>query len=210
MIKRRYIIMTDYGLKPVVSYTTRDMRANETEGVEHYFITPEVAKEKLETEHILAYTKIGDIEYFATIEALNDSNLYIIDPKGIKYLKENFRNLKTKVIYIMTDNELRMERARKRDNKDFIKSFEKRNAEENEQFTQFEESKGWDLLLLNNSDGNDCIEDFYYYVLSVQTDDIKNMRESGTLFLVAGRTGSGKDYITRHVIKKFELQSPVD
>lgn len=200
----------DYGLKPVVSYTTRGMRENETDGVEHYFITPEVAKEKMETEHILAYTKIGENEYFATVEAINDSNLYIIDPKGIKYLKENFRNIRTKVIYIMTDNELRMERARKRDNKDFIKSFEKRNAEENEQFTQFEENKGWDLLLLNNGDGNDCIEDFYYYVLSVQTDDIKNMRESGTLFLVAGRTGSGKDYITRQVIKKFELQSPVE
>ena len=200
----------DYGLKLVVSYATRGMRENETDGVEHYFITPEVAKEKMETEHILAYTKIDENEYFATVEAINDSNLYIIDPKGIKYLKENFRNIRTKVIYIMTDNELRMERARKRDNKDFIKSFKKRNVEENEQFTQFEENKGWDLLLLNNGDGNDCIEDFYYYVLSVQTDDIKNMRESGTLFLVAGRTGSGKDYITRQVIKKFELQSPVE
>lgn len=201
----------EFGLKPVVSYATRDMRENETDGVEHYFITPEVAKEKMETEHILAYTRIGENEYFATVEAINDSNLYIIDPKAIKYLKEHFHNIiTTKVIYIITDNELRMERARKRDNKDFIKAFEKRNAEENEQFTEFEENEGWDLLLLNNNDGTDCIEDFYYYIISVQTEDIKKMREQGTLFLVAGRTGSGKDYITRQVIKKFELQSPVE
>ena len=197
------------GLKPVVSYTTRSKREKETDGVEHYFITPEEAKEKLATEHILAYTKIGEIEYFATLESLNDSNLYIIDPKGIKYLKENFRKLNIKVIYIMTDNELRIQRAKSRDNEDFIKSFEKRNAAEDEQFTEFEEYKKWDIILLNNNDGSDCIEDFIAYVLSTMRDAIIENKPD-PLYCVVGRTGSGKDYITTRVIDHFKIKSPVE
>lgn len=194
-----------FGLKPVVSYTTRGKREKETEGIEHYFITPEEARVKLETEQILAYIKIGEIEYFATVEALNGSNLYIIDPKGIKYLKSHFPKMNLTVIYIMTDEELRMKRARERDNEDFIKSFEKRNAAENEQFSEFEQNKEWDILLTNNGDPKDCIQEFYDYVVGKQMDDIKNGSEP-TLFLVAGRSGSGKDYITTETIKRFELK----
>lgn len=197
------------GLKHVVSYTTRAKREKETDGVEHYFISPEEAKEKLATEHILAYTKIGEIEYFATLESLNDSNLYIIDPKGIEYLKRNFRKLNIKVIYIMTDPELRMQRAKARDNEDFIKSFEKRNAAEDEQFTEFEEYKKWDIILLNNNDGSDCIEDFIAYVLSTMRDAIIENKPD-PLYCVVGRTGSGKDYITTRVIDHFKIKSPVE
>ena len=194
-----------FGLKPVVSYTTRGKREKETEGIENYFITPEEARVKLETEQILAYTKIGEIEYFATVEALNGSNLYIIDPIGIKYLKSHFPKMNLNVIYIMTDEELRIKRARERDNEDFIKSFEKRNAAENEQFSEFEQNKEWDILLTNNGDPKDCIQEFYDYVVGRQWDDIKNGSEP-TLFLVAGRSGSGKDYITTETIKRFALK----
>lgn len=195
-----------FGLKPVVSYTTRAKREKETEGVEHYFITPEEAKIKLETEHILAYTKIGEIEYFATVEALYGSNLYIIDPKGIKYIKSHFPNMKFMTIYIYTDEEVRIRRAKERDNEDFIKSFEKRNAAEDEQFTEFEESKEWDLLLDNTNDSNNCIQDFFEFVLMVEHEDfVRNYISEPTIFLVAGRTGSGKDYITNQVIKRFQL-----
>lgn len=186
--------MDGFYLKPVVSYTTREKREKETDGVEHYFITPEEAKIKLKTEHILAYTEINGIEYFSTIEALNDSNLYIIDPKGIRYIKDHFPKLKIKVIYIMTDNNIRLQRAKLRDNKDFINNFEKRNLSEDDQFTEFEKLQDWDLLLINNN-GRDCIESFLNYILSISEKD------PTYLYLVAGRTGSGKDFITSEAIK---------
>lgn len=189
-------------LKPVVSYTTRDKRVNETDGVEHYFITPEVAAEKLKTEHILAYTKIGEIEYFATLEAINDSNLYIIDPKGIAYLKENFPNLNTKVIYIKTDDNLRMKRAAARDNEDFMKSFKSRCEDEDEQFTDFEKAEQYDLLLLNNNDGSDCITAFREFVIKSEKEYLTSGKDK-PLYLVVGRTGSGKDYICTETSKSF-------
>lgn len=196
------------GLKPVVSYTTREKREKETNGVEHYFITPEEAKEKLVTEHILAYTKIGEIEYFATLEALNDSNLYIIDPKGIIYLKEHFPKLNIKVIYIMTDNDLRIERAKQRDNKDFLKAFEKRNTDEDEQFTKFEESEDWDIIIYNNGKAEDATKELVDYVMYTTHNALVRGKDD-PLYCVAGRTGSGKDYITTCAIKHFQIQ-PVE
>lgn len=185
--------------KPVVSYTTRPKRENETDGVEHYFITPEEAKEKLKTEHVLAYTKIGEYEYFATVEALNDSNLYIIDPNGVKYLKENFPELNIKIIYIKVDDNVRIERIKKRDINDYNTKFKPRNEAENERFTEFENSKAWDLLIDNTNektlDMYIKIQDFLY---KSETDSISNNKKS-PLYLIVGRTGSGKDTITRNI-----------
>ena len=196
-------IIHDLKLKFVVSYTTRAKREKETEGVEHYFITPEVAKEKMHTEQILAYTKIGKIEYFATLETLNDSNLYIIDPAGIKYLKNNFQKLNIKVIYVMTDSDLRIERAKLRDNEDFAKSFEKRNTAEDEQFTEFENERSYNYIIYNNSDQKYAVNCLIDYVIQTTKDALESDNDL-PLYCIVGRTGSGKDSICKHAIEYFE------
>ena len=196
-------IIHDLKLKFVVSYTTREKREKETEGVEHYFISPEAAKEKLHTEQILAYTKIGEIEYFSTLETLNDSNLYIIDPLGIKYLRSNFPKLHIKVIYIMTDSDLRMKRAKSRDNKDFIKSFEKRNAAEDKQFTEFENEKSYDYIIFNNNEQKSAVKVLIDYIVQTTKDSLRSDKDL-PLYCIVGRTGSGKDSICQEAIKYFE------
>ena len=195
-------------LKPVVSYTTRTKRASETEGVEHYFIKPEEAKDIMEKEQVIAYTKIGEIEYFATIEALNGSNVYIIDPKGLTYLREHCGNLHLLVIYIDTMDIIRRKRAQKRDNVDFLAAFEKRNAAENDQFTEFEKSKDWDWRIENNFDQpHAAIRKLTEYIKL--TSFGREEDEAPILYCIVGRTGSGKDYLTTQAIKYFE-ENPVE
>lgn len=195
-------------LKPVVSYTTRPKRSSETEGVEHYFIKPEEAKNIMEKEQVIAYTKIGEIEYFATIEALNGSNVYIIDPKGLTYLREHCGNLHLLVIYIETMDSIRMKRAQKRDNADFLAAFEKRNAAENDQFTEFEKSKDWDWKVENNFDyPHAAIRRLTEYIKL--TSFGREEDEAPILYCIVGRTGSGKDYLTTQAIKYFE-ENPVE
>lgn len=196
-------------LKPVVSYTTRPKRSSETEGVEHYFIKPEEAKTIMEKEQVIAYTKIGEIEYFATIEALNGSNIYIIDPKGLEYLREHCgSNLHILAIYIDTMETVRMKRAQKRDNADFLAAFEKRNAAENEQFTEFEKMKDWDWRVENNFD-------YPYAAIEKLTEYIRftsigrEEDEVPIMYCIIGRTGSGKDYLITQAIKYFE-ENPVE
>lgn len=126
------ILKEKYGLKPVCSYATRPMRPGETEGVEHKFRTPEEAHAILESGDVLAYTKIGEIEYFAMYEDLMSSDMYIIDPNGISYLKEKYPHLPLQVVYVTCKEETRRNRALKRGDKPEV--IDKRFADEREQF----------------------------------------------------------------------------
>lgn len=143
--------------RAVCSYTNRPPRESETEGVEHYF----VSKEEFETlkntqeDKIIAYTKIessdgiGGYEYMALEDELNKSNIYIIDPKGIKYLKEKCdHKYNIVVFYIFVPLIQRRERALE-SRSDFETEFEKRVNAENEQFEEFYNNKEFDYMVYN-------------------------------------------------------------
>lgn len=72
--------------QPVVSYTTRQMRDGEQDGVEHRF----VGKEQMPPQdRMLAYTQYGDAEYWADKDMLDAGkiNTYVIDVEGYRYLR---------------------------------------------------------------------------------------------------------------------------
>lgn len=133
----------------VISHTTRPKRDNEVNGREHWFITNEKADEMLKSDDILAYTEIGDIRYFATLDSIKDSAIYIIDPNGLRYLKDNFGDtIDITTIYISCPYEIRKQRASNRS--DFNEAFEKRCMAEDKQFRDFESKKDYDLFIDNS------------------------------------------------------------
>ena len=72
----------------ISSYTTRPMRPGETNGVEHTFVTPADIPDHSE---MIAWTKFGDYEYWATKEQVKDRpTTYVIDEKGVLELIERF------------------------------------------------------------------------------------------------------------------------
>lgn len=131
-------------LKPIVSYATRPIRENETNGVEHWFISEEEAKKITGENELLAYTYIKDpnipdkgYEYFTTLSQLGDCNLYIIDPRGLnslmKYVNEN--KIEVCVIFIDCPKLIRDYRAKKRN--DDINVYNSRCSNEHHQFELF-------------------------------------------------------------------------
>lgn len=144
-----------YGMKIVCSYTTRPPRAGETDGIEHWFVSNEKMKELMQGDNIVAYTKIEDknsntkgYEYCATLDNVNDADIYIIDPKGIEYMKEEFPQINIKSIFIHCNEDIRRERALGRDSSQ-RDAFEARVANERCQFEKFLSSKGYDYLVVN-------------------------------------------------------------
>ena len=136
-----------YNLKILSSYTTRPKRPGETN--EHTFISPDdVAKYQ---DDIIAYTKIGDYEYFSTKQQLFDCDFYIIDPNGVKYLKDKIKDVKDidlHIIYIAADYVTRKYRAlSQRHDKEDV--FEKRCIAEEDQFIDFECDQAWDKRIEN-------------------------------------------------------------
>lgn len=136
------------GLKLVKSYTTRPPR-NEKEilnSTDHIFITEDdVEKYK---DNIAAYTEINGYKYFTTMDQINECDAYVIDPNGIKSLKEHCGNLYDFcTVYVRTSPAIAKERAQRRGDGDM---FDSRIADEDAQFKQFEKDMDWDYHLLNN------------------------------------------------------------
>ena len=132
--------------KQLVSYTTRPRRENE--GDTHIFISPdEVNKYK---DDIIAYTKIGEYEYFATKQQLYDCDFYIIDYLGILLLKSHKldNEFRFVTIYINTPYEIRKERAlsKRKDNEEV---FNLRNQNEAYQFACMKKQADFDYSISN-------------------------------------------------------------
>ena len=76
----------ELGLPPIVSYTTREIRDGETDGVEHYFVTSDKMPTK---DRMLAYTKFGGHHYWADLLDVPETGCsYTIDEKGLMMLWE--------------------------------------------------------------------------------------------------------------------------
>lgn len=162
-----------YGLKAVCSYTTRVPRIGETQGVEHHFISKMEAQIILDykKDEIAAYTEIGNIQYFALTEDLKSADIYIIDPNGIEYLKDKYKDsLDLCVIYITCPEILCRQRALKRG--DLSDVLDKRIKSESLQFKQFADNEGYNYRY----DNVGTLEDLYEFADKVmkETGKIKN------------------------------------
>lgn len=89
----------DYALKSVSSYTTRSPRYPDEEG--HIFVNDEVFDGLGE---LCAYTEYNGYRYGVTPAMIDDSDIYVIDPYGVKTLKQYYNGEKgIKTIRLMCD-----------------------------------------------------------------------------------------------------------
>lgn len=153
-------------LKQVVSFTTRDKRDNETDGVEHYFVSDKTYDNIKRHNSIIAETKIGKYRYMATLRELLTSDIYIIDPNGFfnlreyiydynTHLKDNdYYNNRIKLvsIYIHTPFDIREKRASIRS--DFKDKFMDRVKSEEDQFKFFLNNRKFDYIIFNDTNIN--------------------------------------------------------
>lgn len=139
-------------LKPVLSYTDRPIRPGEQQGKEHIFLSKDKMTALLDSykKDIAAYTKIGETgyRYCATTTTINKSDIYIIDPNGLKDLKERTSN-RYNIVAIYIDCPLEERRKRTQKRGDEAIRFESRVAAESEQFSKFREEHGYDYIIDN-------------------------------------------------------------
>ena len=190
--------------KAVVSYTTRPMRMYETDGKEHWFVNDEYAINEKEAGNVVAYTEIGPYKYFVDKKSIDDlsNNLYIIDPLGIEYLIDHYKgDRKFSIIYVYARKSIRDQRAKTRSGYD-EDVYNKRCFDENIQFYHFEDNMDaytskYNLKLhwISNN-----IDDNMDFVIKDLKEKIKEDYKNNVMFLVVGRTCSGKDTICNELI----------
>lgn len=97
-----------YNLRVLKSYTTRPPRNNDNS---HIFISDE--KFSCLTD-VIAYVEYNGYKYCATKEQLNNSDIYVIDPDGLKMLKDKYKDKLIVDYYVYVSEEERKHRMRKR------------------------------------------------------------------------------------------------
>jgi guanylate kinase len=139
-------ICNETNLTQIISYTTRQRRNGE--GNTHVFISDEDVEQYRDS--IIAYTEINDCKYFCTLQQLYEADFYVIDPLGIKYLKEKVTsdNIRFVTIYINVPFEIRKHRAIniRGDNP---KTFINRHQSESGQFINFKAQAKFDYAISN-------------------------------------------------------------
>lgn len=115
----------DLDLKPIISYTTRPKRINETNGVEYFFINTDelnrFEKENKVIEKRVYHTVHGDW-FYGTINDgqidLNKNNYLLITTlEAYKSLRDHFGEDKVYPFYIDIEDGIRLERALERERK---------------------------------------------------------------------------------------------
>lgn len=141
-------------LRPVVSYTDRPIRQGEQNGKEHIFLSKEEMTEFLNSnkKDIAAYTQIGETgyRYCAMTSVIDRSDIYIIDPNGLKEFKERTGD-RYNIVSIYIDCPLKERRKRTEGRSDAVSKFEARVAAESGQFAKFREEHGYDHVIDNGS-----------------------------------------------------------
>ena len=160
-------IEEEYGIHPIVSYTTRDIRVGEEDGREHYFISDEEMDKLEKRDDILAWTQFDKtgIRYCASTKDLDDDGIYtyIIDPNGIKWLKENYKgNAEIISLYFDLSETAIMRRALIRG--DIREVIEERLDSEREQFDAFKESGKYDALIDSSKNIDDVHQQLRWHL----------------------------------------------
>ena len=140
----------EFGLKQIVSYTTRAQRPGEVDT--HVFVDESVYYDMRESGNIAAYTYINNCHYWSTIDQLYENDIYIIDADGLKTLEDlGLEDIDLCSIYINVPFEVRLERAIARG--DGYETFTNRTASELYQFVKMKAHGGFDWAVNNlNSD----------------------------------------------------------
>lgn len=103
----------NYGLKKMVTYTTRKPRVNEIDGVSYNFVTIDEFKRLMDNNEFLE-TVCYNGNYYGTRKSdMADDKVVILEPNGLKSFTAEMKN-KVTSIYLNVSEKTRIERMSKR------------------------------------------------------------------------------------------------
>ena len=152
------ILKNQFGMKEIISDTTRPIRKNETDGVEYNFINDAEFLKRISENYYIDYrtynTEFGIWYYGIPLKSIYDNDYCIVDLNGFLNLKNQLgQAVKLTSIFIDCDDDIRIERSFNRDDIDDIKRAEiyRRLEKDNIDFPEDIVKKEYDYILKNNN-----------------------------------------------------------
>lgn len=103
-----YALKKLYGLEKVVTYTTRDMRPGEINGIDYHFITKDEFLRLEKENFFFEYVCYNENYYGTSFNSLNNNSYLILEPNGMKkYLASK---LDLTIFYLDCSEDVRLKR----------------------------------------------------------------------------------------------------
>ncbi len=174
----------ELGLRPFIMYTTRPIRAKETDGVQYHFVDEAALRrmqEKGQVIELRAYDTVYGVWYYFTADG--DS----VDMEHCNYLAlgtlESFAKVRDYYgsgrvvpIYIEVDDEKRLQRSMKREKKQAVPNYEevcRRFLADQKDFSEENIHRaGIVRRFLNNDDRQICMDEVADYIAACIREEV--------------------------------------
>lgn len=103
------LLISKYNMKKLVTYTSRNMRLNEDQGVDYHFISVEDFEKKIKEDFFIEYVNYNGNYYGTSKEGLDSDKVVILEPTGLKHYLEVAKDL-VKICYLRCPKEIRYQR----------------------------------------------------------------------------------------------------
>lgn len=151
------------GLKVISSYTSRPKRGSKEKG--HIFVDSKFFDKN--KNNMVAYDKYDGFEYGVTLEQIEKNDIYVINPSGINYLKNNYKGDKQLVtIYLKTSLKDRYKRMRDRGNS--ISEVASRLKVDIKEFKDFDLRSNFTCKNSNKHNINVVTDKIYNYIKNLE------------------------------------------
>lgn len=176
-IYKKIIERAELHLQEVVTYTTRPIRKNETEGVEYHFVDKEFFDKCKEKNNIIEYrmynTVHGPWYYFMVNDGqinLQSEKKYIIigTLESYEQIRRYYGKGVVKPIYIEIDDGERLTRALNREKEQSTPKYEemcRRFLADSKDYSEENLLKNEITVRYDNTDLNKCIEQIVSYIV---------------------------------------------
>ncbi len=175
-IYRKLLEDKSLNLERIVSYTTRPIRAGESEGKEYHF-TDEEGYKKLESSGKVVETRVYDTaygpwRYFTVDEGIEKDKDYLIIGTLEQYvaLRDHFGADRVEALYIDLDDGERLQRALKRERKPENRKFAemcRRFLADAEDFSEDKLNRENITNRFINEDFDECVGKIKEYICSI-------------------------------------------
>lgn len=107
------LLAKKYGIKKIVTTTTREKRTGEVDGVDYFFVTKERFEEMIQEGKFVEYTLYNGNMYGSTKDQIAKNKCVVIDPAGLRsYIALNDPSIIT--FYLEADEKTRHHRMLER------------------------------------------------------------------------------------------------
>lgn len=166
----------ELGLKPFIMYTTRPIRAKETDGVQYHFVTVEKLHEMQEKRQVIELreydTVYGKWYYFTadgdSIDMERSNYLALGTLVSFQKVRDYYGEDRVVPIYIEVDDGNRLERALKRERKQAVPKYEemcRRFLADQKDFSEENiRAAGVKRRFRNNADRQICMDEVAAFI----------------------------------------------